>query len=54
MSSDHIPFEGTPEPSVETRLEGLDDTFLELLRGKWSASAAFDNGFDNGFDNIAE
>jgi len=40
MSSDHIPFEGTPEPSVETRLEGLDDTFLELLRGKWSASAA--------------
>jgi hypothetical protein len=51
MSIDQIPFAGAPEPSVEARMRGLDDKYLELLCGQQSAYAPFDNGFDNAFDN---
>jgi hypothetical protein len=51
MSTHQITFEGVPEPSIEARLGELDDAYLELLRGKQSGSAVFDNEFDNAFDN---
>jgi len=54
MSSDQTRSDDVSALSVDTRLQALDDGYLELLRRQRPASSAFDNGFDNGFDNMTE